>query len=118
MFWLYMSLSAVGMWLIIGALFYWYEETSNNVLYNILDRAITLPWLAIFAVFVVAWYPFLLIWKFFRNAFRGVSVGAWETHHPAHYFNIGNLYFCYDNKARALCNKIYLVRVVRPKETF
>ena len=107
-------LSILGTWLVLGALFYWYEETSNNTLYNVLDRVITLPWLAVFAICIVVWYPFLLIWKFFRNAVKGVSVKCWETHKPNRHLKMGNLYLCYDPKARALCNKFFIVRVVKP----
>lgn len=110
-------LSILGTWLVLGALFFWYEETGNNKLYNILDRVITLPWLAVFAIFVVVWYPFLFLWKFLRNAVKGVSVKCWEIHQPDHYFKLGNFYFCYDKRARALCNKVFLVRVVVPRET-
>ena len=110
-------LSILGTWLVLGALFYWYEETSNNTLYNVLDRVITLPWLAVFAIIIVVWYPFLLLWKFFRNAVKGVSVRCWEAHKPDRYLKMGNLYFCYDPKAKALCNKLFLVRVVVPRES-
>ena len=110
-------LSILGTWLVLGALFYWYEETSNNTLYNVLDRVITLPWLAVFAIIIVVWYPFLLLWKFFRNAVKGVSVSCWEKHKPDRHLKMGNLYLCYDPKARALCNKLFLVRVVVPRET-
>ena len=110
-------LSILSTWLVLGALFYWYEETSNNTLYNILDRAITLPWLVVFAICVVVWYPFLLIWKFFRNAIKGVSATAWERYKPDRHLKMGNFYLCFDPKARALCNKFFLVRVVVPRET-
>ena len=108
--------SILGTWLVLGALFYWYEETSNNTLCNILDRVITLPWLVVFAICVVVWYPFLLIWKFFRNAIKGVSATAWERYKPDHHLKMGNFYLCFDPKARALCNKFFLVRVVVPRE--
>jgi hypothetical protein len=110
-------LSILGTWLVMGALFFWYEETNSNALYNIIDRVITLPWLAIFAICIVVWYPFLLIWKFFRNAFKGVSATAWERYKPDRHLKMGNLYLCFDPKARALCNKFFLVRVVVPRET-
>ena len=110
-------LSVLGTWLVMGALFFWYEETNSNTLYNIIDRVITLPWLAVFAICIVVWYPFLLIWKFFRNAFKGVSATAWERYKPDRYLKMGNFYLCFDPKARALCNKFFLVRVVVPRES-
>lgn len=115
--WLSAILGAISMWVVLGALFSWYEETSNNTLYNILDRVITLPWIVLGVVVVVIWYPFLCVWKFFRNAIKGVSVKCWETHKPDRYWKTGNLYWCYDKKARAFCNKLFLVRVVVPSET-
>ena len=110
-------LSILGTWLVLGALFFWYEETGNNTLYNILDRVITLPRLVVFAICVVVWYPFLLIWKFFRNAIKGVSATAWERYKPDRHLKMGNFYLCFDPKARALCNKFFLVRVVVPRES-
>lgn len=110
-------LSILGTWLVLGALFFWYEETGNNTLYNILDRVITLPWLVVFAICVVVWYPFLLLWKFFRNAIKGVSATAWERYKPDRHLKMGNFYLCFDPKARALCNKFFLVRVVVPRES-
>ena len=110
-------LSVLGTWLVMGALFFWYEETNSNTLYNIIDRVITLPWLAVFAICIVVWYPFLLIWKFFRNAVKGVSATAWERYKPDRHLKMGNFYLCFDPKARALCNKFFLVRVVVPRES-
>jgi ABC-type proline/glycine betaine transport system permease subunit len=108
--------SILGTWLVLGALFYWYEETSNNTLYNVLDRVITLPWLAVFAIIIVVWYPFLLLWKFFRNAVKGVSVNCWKRAQIKRYLKLGNFRLCYDATAKALCNKLFLVRIVKPAE--
>ena len=108
-------LSILGTWLVLGALFYWYEETANNSLYNLLDRIITLPWLALFCVLVVVWYPFLLIWKFIRNCVKPVTQEAWDRVKIDRFIKMGNVYLCYDPKARALCNKLFLVRIARPR---
>ena len=108
-------LSILGTWLVLGALFYWYEETANNSLYNLLDRIITLPWLALFCVLVVVWYPFLLIWKFIRNCIKPVTQEAWDRVKIDRFIKMGNVYLCYDPKARALCNKLFLVRIARPR---
>ncbi len=108
-------LSILGTWLVLGALFYWYEETANNSLYNLLDRIITLPWLALFCVLVVVWYPFLLIWKFIRNCVKPVTQAAWDRVKIDRFIKMGNVYLCYDPKARALCNKLFLVRITRPR---
>lgn len=110
-------LSILGTWVVLGAIYGWMTETNNGTLYNILEGAITLPWMAFGAVCIIVWYPLLCIWKFFRNAVKGVSAKCWETHKPDHYWKTGNLYWCYDKRARALCNKLFLVRVVVPRET-
>ena len=108
-------LSILGTWLVLGALFYWYEETSNNTLYNVLDRVITLPWVVLTGIFIIIWYPFMLIWKFIRNAVKPVTQEAWDRVKIEKYLKIGNLYICYDQKARAFCNKLFLVRIARPR---
>ena len=105
---------AVGMWVMLGALYAWREETSNNVVYNVLDYAISLPWIVLGIIVVILCYPFLLIWKFIRNAVRPVSQEAWDRVKIEKYFKIGNLYICYDKKAKAFCNKLFLVRVTHP----
>lgn len=110
-------LSVLGTWAVLSALYGWMTETNSNTTYNILEGAITLPWMVLGAVIIAVWYPFLCLWKFFRNAFVGVSAKCWETHKPEHYWKTGNLYWCYDKRARALCNKLFLVRVVVPRET-
>ena len=107
---------AVAMWVLLGALFFWYEETANNSIYNFLDRVITLPWLIIYGVFIVVMFPLVCIWKFFRNAIKGVSLEAWNKYKTDKYLKTGNFYLCFDPKARALCNKLFLVRVVIPND--
>ena len=111
---LWVVISAVSMWALIGALYTWKEETSNNIVYNVLDYAIALPWVVLAVVFVIISYPFLLIWKFIRNAVRPVSQEAWDKCKFKHYFKIGNFRVVYDEKARAFCNKLFLVRIAHP----
>ena len=112
--WLYVLFGAVGMWMLTGALYAWKEETSSNIIYNVLDYALTLPWAILAGLFVIMLYPFLLIWKFIRNAVRPVSQEAWDRVKIEKYFKIGNLYICYDKKAKAFCNKLFLVRIAHP----
>jgi hypothetical protein len=107
---------AVAMWVLLGALFFWYDETANSSIYNFLDRVITLPWLIIYGAFVVMMFPLVCIWKFFRNAIKGVSLEAWNKYKTDKYLKMGNFYLCLDPKARALCNKLFLVRVVIPND--
>ncbi len=111
---LWAVIGAVSMWALIGALYTWKEETSNNIVYNVLDYAIALPWVILAVVFVIISYPFLLIWKFIRNAVRPVSQEAWDKCKFKHYFKIGNFRVVYDEKARAFCNKLFLVRIAHP----
>ena len=108
-------LSILGTWLVFGALYAWKEETCNNTLYNVLDYALSLPWAILAGIAVIIWYPFMLIWKFIRNAVKPVTQEAWDRVKIEKYLKIGNLYICYDHKARAFCNKLFLVRIARPR---
>ena len=108
-------LSVLITWMVMGALYTWKEETCNNTLYNVLDYAISLPWVVLTGIFIIIWYPFMLIWKFIRNAVKPVTQEAWDRVKIEKYFKIGNLYICYDQKARAFCNKLFLVRIARPR---
>ncbi len=108
-------IAIVATWMVLGALYTWKEETCNNTLWNILDYAISLPWVVMTGIFIIVCYPFMLIWKFIRNAVRPVTQKAWDRVKIEKYFKIGNLYICYDPKARAFCNKVFLVRIARPR---
>ena len=107
-------LGAVIMWFVLGAIYAWKEETSNNVVYDVLDYAISLPWVILAGLFVIVWYPFLLIWKFIRNAVRPVSQEAWDKCKFKHSWRLGSFRLVYDEKARAFCNKLFLVRIAHP----
>lgn len=108
-------LSVLITWMVMGALYTWKEETCNNTLWNILDYAISLPWVVLTGIFIIIWYPFMLIWKFIRNAVKPVTQEAWDRVKIEKYLKIGNLYICYDPKARAFCNKLFLVRIAKPR---
>jgi hypothetical protein len=108
-------LSVLITWMVMGALSTWKEETSNNILWDILDYSISLPWVVLTGIFIIICYPFMLIWKFIRNAVKPVTQEAWDRVKIEKYFKIGNLYICYDRKARAFCNKLFLVRIARPR---
>ena len=112
--WLYALFGVVGMWMLMGALYTWKEETSNNIIYNVLDYTLALPWVILAGLFVIIWYPFLLIWKFIRNAVRPVSQEAWNRCKFKHFWKIGNFRIVYDERARAFCNKLFLVRIAHP----
>lgn len=108
-------LSILGAWFVFGALYAWKEETCNNTLYNVLDYALSLPWVILAGLFVILSYPFILIWKFIRNCVKPVTQEAWDRVKIEKYIKIGNVYLCYDRKARAFCNKLFLVRIARPR---
>ena len=108
-------LSILGAWLVFGALYAWKEETCNNTLYNVLDYALSLPWLILAGIAIIIWYPFMLIWKFIRNCVKPVTQEAWDRVEIDRFIRMGNVYLCYDPKARALCNKLFLVRIARPR---
>ena len=114
-FW-YAVCGAGGMWVLSGALYGWKCETLSRGLENILEIVISLPWVILAGVVVVVWYPFFCLWKFSRNAIKGVSQQAWDRCHFEHYFAIGNFRIVHDKKARALCNKLFLVRISKPAE--
>lgn len=107
-------LSILGTWLVLGALYSWKEETSNNVVYDVLDYAISLPWVVLGVAFAVISYPFILVWKFIRNAVRPVSQEAWNKCKFKHAWKLGSFRLVYDERARAFCNKLFLVRIAHP----
>ena len=107
-------ITAIIMWALMSALYTWKEETNNNTLWNFLDYTLALPWIVVSAVLVIIAYPFVWLWHIFRNVIKPVSVECWNKAKIASYWKIGNWYFCIDRKARALCNKFFIVRVVEP----
>ena len=108
-------LSVLITWMVMSALYTWEEETCNNTLCNVLDYAISLPWVVLTGIFIIIQYPFMLIWKFIRNAVKPVTQEAWDRVKVEKYLKIGNLYICYDQKARAFCHKLFLVRIAQPR---
>lgn len=117
MSWLfYFGLGILVWWIISSLLTSWRSVTDSGMVDEILEYVICLPIVLVSWVCIAIAIPFICIWKFFRNAFKGVSVNAWETYHPDDYWKIGNVYFCYDRRARAISNKLFLVRVVKPRD--
>jgi hypothetical protein len=110
--WLYCLCGVIGAWFILGSLFILCAETTSKTVYNVLKVVIPLPCIIIFMVLA---YPSIIVWRFIRNAVRGVTAECWEKAGVKKYVKLGNYYLCYDTKARSVCNKLFLVRVVRPK---
>lgn len=113
---IYVGLGVLGWWIISALLTCWRSTTESCLVEDILEYVICLPVVLVSWICVAIALPFIFVYKFFRNAVKGVSVNTWELYHPDHYFKIGNLYFCYDHKARAISNKVFLVRVVKLRD--
>lgn len=114
--WMFVAIGAVGMWIVLGAVYGWMCECSSRGLENILEIVLSLPWVILAGVAVVVWYPFFCLWKFSRNAIKPVSQKAWDKCHFENFWAVGNFRFVYDKKARALCNKLFLVRIAKPAD--
>ncbi len=109
-------ITIVAMWALMSALYTWKEETNNNSLWHFLDYALSLPWIVLSAILIIIAYPFVWLWHIFRNVIKPVSAECWNKAKIHNYWKVGNWYFCVDRKARALCNKFFIVRVVRPAD--
>ena len=110
-------LAVVITWSILACLYVWKEEARTNALYDVLTTIICCPVAVVYVCYLIISYPIIFAWKFFRNAVKGVSADCWARAKIKKYWKCGNFYFCYDEKARALENKVFLVRVVKPADT-
>lgn len=102
---------AIVMWIVLAGLFTWYQETYNSTL----EVIVALPIVVTAWTFVIVCLPFYMFWKFIRNAIKGVSQDVWDKANIKHFKKIGNFCFVYDEKARALQNKFFMVRLVPSK---
>ena len=102
---------AIVMWIVLAGLFTWYQETYNEVL----EVIVALPLVVVIWTLVVLQFPFIVFWKFIRNAIKGVSQDVWDKAKLKHYKRIGNICFVYDEKARAFQNKFFMVRLISSK---
>lgn len=109
---------ALGVWMLMGVLFAVYEDASQTWLIRLSKCLICLPWNIIYHFLLyIIFLPIAIVWKFFRNAIRGVSVECWEKFSSnIHYWKLGCLRLCHDKTARAISNKWFLVRIVKPAE--
>ena len=101
-------------WFFFSLLYYWKEETHSRKAEKILDLAIKLPLLTAMGITLAIAFPIALLWKFFRNAIRGVSLKTWEKAGIQHFLAFGNFRLVYDRKAKMPYNRLFLVRIVRP----
>ena len=102
-------------WFTLSALNWWREQTDNYITEQVLDIIVNAPMGLVALIWLIVSTPFVFLWRFFRNAFRGVTVDTWERTHITKFRKIGNFRLCFDPKARALVNKVFLVRIVRPQ---
>ena len=60
-------------------------------------------------------FPFIFLWKLFRNVIRPVKSEAIQNlklmDDSAHLF--GSIYFCHDKTAKRIVNKFFFYRVIR-----
>lgn len=106
-------LGVLMMWFILSFLKWWEEHTPSYITEQVLDIIISAPMVLIYIICMVIAFPFMWLWKFFRNAVRGVSIDTWNKVKVPKYWVFGNFRLCYDSRAKALINKVFLVRIVR-----
>jgi hypothetical protein len=102
-------------WFTLSALNWWREQTGSYITEQVLSTIVDAPMVLLALIWLIVSTPFIFLWKFFRNTFRGVTVDTWERVQITKFWKIGNLRLCFDPKARALVNKVFLVRIVRPQ---
>ena len=112
---MYINIFAIlSTWCLFSLLCQWKEETRSRKVETVLDFIIKLPLLVAIGVTFAAVFPIALLWKFFRNAIRGVSLRTWEKAGIRHFLAFGNFRLVYDRKAKMPYNRFFLVRIVRP----
>ncbi len=89
---------------IIASLFYFLDDKTDT---NLMASFI-IPWVAI--LFIILFIPYG-IWKFVRFCFIPVRQDVMDYLKGTHVKRLfGNIYFCYDKKAKNWLNKIFLFR--------
>jgi hypothetical protein len=110
----FILLGVLVTWFALSALHMWRESTDNHTAEQVLEIIVNAPMITVGLLGVLLSFPFIWLWKFFRNAIKGVSIDTWNRVKVPKYWVIGNFRLCYDNRARALVNKVFLVRVIKP----
>ena len=111
----FILLGVLVTWFTLSALHMWWENTDNHTTEQVLEIIINAPLITVFGLVDLISFPFICVWKFFRNVFRGVTIDTFNKCNITKFWKIGNLRLCFDPKARALCNKVFLVRIVQPQ---
>ena len=80
---------------------------------------IQLPYLLIMGILEIIMeiilFPFIFLWKLFRNVIRPVkseavqNLNLWKRAKHV----VGSIYFCHDKTAKRIVNKIFSYRVIR-----
>lgn len=112
-------LCGLTVWMVMGALHRLHEDATAGWAIDLFENIIYFPWNIIYQiVFHIVLIPIACIWRFFRNAIKGVSVQAWEDTKLQLWkvWKLGCFRLCYDQRARAWRNKFFLVRIVKPAE--
>lgn len=110
-------LCGLGVWVLMGLLMVGYECAPQQWASNLCQNAIYLPLSIIFySILYFIVFPCACIWKFFRNAIKGVSVECWEKFNAPPHLKFGCFRLCHDKTARKWCNRFFLVRIVKPSE--
>ena len=105
-------IGASVMWIVLAGLFTWYQTARSRKVENILEVIVALPIVIVVWIFVILSLPFVLFWKFIRNAVKGVREDVWQKCNFKHFARIGNICFVYDEKAKLWQNKIFMVRII------
>lgn len=111
---------AVSVWVLMGLLSWIQQETSKRWVEKLCESIIRFPFRVLLvllgASIIAVMYPLIFLWRFFRNAIKGVSIDCWKKARIKHFLKFGRLRICYDPEARRLINRLYLVRIVKPAE--
>lgn len=102
-------------WFTLSALSLWRDYTNSYITEQVLEAIVDAPMELLVLIWLIVSTPFIFLWRFFRNTFRGVTVDTWERAQITKFWKIGNLRLCFDPEARALVNKVFLVRIARPQ---
>lgn len=100
------------MWVVLAGLFTWYQTARPAIVEDVLEVIIALPVIITIWILAILQLPFVLFWKFIRNAVKGVREDVWQKCNFKHFARIGNICFVYDEKAKLWQNKLFMVRIV------
>ena len=104
-------IGASVMWVVLAGLFTWYQTARSRKVEDILEVIVALPFVVAVWAFAILSFPFVLFWKFIRNAVKGVREDVWQKCNFKHFARIGNICFVYDEKAKLWQNKLFMVRI-------